>query len=79
MNDSHDRILTKYSDADFNQRLHMYLQLRDRRSEFMAILQNELTTGFSGIEKSPSKGPKFLDRIIGRKVCFYLKKAFVWT
>ena len=79
MNDSHDRILTKYSDADFNQRLHMYLQLRDRRSEFMAIHRNELTTDFSGIEKSPGKGHTILDRIIGRRVCFYLKKAFAWT
>jgi len=33
----HDRLMAEYRDADFNQRLHMYLQFPRLRSEFILI------------------------------------------
>ena len=33
----HDRIMAEYRDADFNHRLHMYLQFPRLRSEFILI------------------------------------------
>jgi hypothetical protein len=48
MNESYDRIFAEYRDADFNRRLHMYLQLREQRSDFNAIDQNEQNHAFSG-------------------------------
>ena len=47
----YDRILAEYRDADFNRRLHMYLQFPRLRSEFILIDQRDLKTempaGFS--------------------------------
>ena len=42
MNQNHEKIITEYSNADFNRRLHMYLQFPPLRSRFMAIDQSEL-------------------------------------
>ena len=46
----HDKILAEYGAADFNRRLHMYLQFPELRSEFILIDQNnrgvELPAGF---------------------------------
>ena len=46
-----DKIIAEYGDADFNRRLHMYLQIPRLRSEFISIdqrdLKAELPAGFS--------------------------------
>jgi hypothetical protein len=42
MTQSHENIIAEYRDADFNRRLHMYLQFPPFRSSFMAIDQSEL-------------------------------------
>jgi len=38
----HDKIIAEYEDADFNRRLHMYLQFPRLRSEFILIDQRNL-------------------------------------
>jgi hypothetical protein len=38
----HDKIIAEYGDADFNRRLHMYLQFPRLRSEFILIDQRNL-------------------------------------
>ena len=47
----HDKIIAEYKDADFNRRLHMYLQFPRLRSEFILIdqrnLKSELPAGFT--------------------------------
>jgi hypothetical protein len=47
----HDKIIAEYADADFNRRLHMYLQFPRLRSEFIIIdqrnLNAELPAGFT--------------------------------
>ena len=42
MTQSHDKIIAEYREADFNRRLHMYLQFPTLRSKFMAIDQCDL-------------------------------------
>lgn len=44
MTGMHDKIIADYRDADFNQRLYMYLQFPRLRSEFIVIDQNNLNT-----------------------------------
>jgi hypothetical protein len=39
---SHDKIIAEYRDADFNRRLHMYLQFPTLRSKFISIDQRDL-------------------------------------
>ena len=47
----HDQIIAEYRDADFNRRLHMYLQFPQLRSRFIIIdrgnLNPESPTGFT--------------------------------
>ena len=38
----HEKIIAEYKDADFNRRLHMYLQFPRLRSEFILIDQRNL-------------------------------------
>ena len=38
----HDKIMAEYRDADFNRRLHMYLQFPRLRSEFILIDRRNL-------------------------------------
>ena len=47
MTDNRDQILTKYKDADFNQRLNIYLQFPLLRSDFILIDRNDLNTDLS--------------------------------
>jgi hypothetical protein len=42
MTQSQEQIIAEYRDADFNRRLHMYLQFPPLRSRFMAIDQSDL-------------------------------------
>ena len=44
MTASHDKIIADYRDADFNLRLHMYLQFPHMRSKFILMDQNDLNT-----------------------------------
>ena len=44
MTQPHDPIIVEYRDADFNRRLHMYLQFPHLRSAFILIDQNDLIT-----------------------------------
>ena len=44
MNEHNDRIVSEYQGADFNRRLHLYLQYPQLRSEFILIDQKELNT-----------------------------------
>ena len=44
MTQNHDPIIGEYRDADFNRRLHMYLQFPHLRSAFILIDQNDLVT-----------------------------------
>ena len=47
----HDKIIAEYKDADFNRRLHMYLQFPRLRPDFILIdqrhLNAELPAGFT--------------------------------
>jgi hypothetical protein len=47
MTESHDKIIAEYRDADFNRRLHMYLQFPRLRSKFILMDQNDLNTDLS--------------------------------
>ena len=51
MNESHDRILATYKNADFNHRLHIYLQYPGLRSEFFEIDQKDLKADASKTAK----------------------------
>ena len=42
MTEIHEKIMAEYGDADFNRRLHMYLQFPRLRSEFILIDQRNL-------------------------------------
>jgi hypothetical protein len=44
MNESYDKVISEYRGADFNRRLHMYLQFPRLRSEFFTIDQKDLNT-----------------------------------
>ena len=79
MNESRDKMLAKYRDSDLNQRLHMYLQLRDLRSEFMVIHQNELYMDGSTVDQIPDKDLEGYGNFIGRTVSCIMKKAFAWS
>lgn len=79
MNESRNKTLAKYRAADMNQRLHMYLQLRDLRSEFMLIHQNELNTNGSTVVKIPDQYSESYGNIISRTVSCIMKKAFAWS
>ena len=47
MTGNHKKIIAEYGDADFNRRLHMYLQFPGLRSEFILIDQdNRSSAGF---------------------------------
>ena len=50
MTESYDKILSEYRGADFDRRLHMYLQFPPLRSEFILIdrddLNRDLSAGF---------------------------------
>jgi len=48
MTQNHEKIITEYRDADFNRRLHMYLQFPPLRSKFMVIDQVDLSDQLSG-------------------------------
>ncbi len=41
MEENYDRIISEYGDADFSQRLDMYVQFRELRSEFIQIDRDE--------------------------------------
>jgi hypothetical protein len=49
---THEKIIAEYRDADFNRRLHMYLQFPDLRSAFILMDQNDLNTDASAAFKS---------------------------
>ncbi len=44
MTQNHDPIIVEYRNADFNRRLHMYLQFPHLRSAFILIDQNDKIT-----------------------------------
>jgi hypothetical protein len=44
MTGTHDQIIAEYRDADFNRRLHMYLQFPRLRSEFILIDRRDLNS-----------------------------------
>ena len=50
MTESYDKIISEYREADFDRRLHMYLQFPPLRSEFILIdrddLNRDLSAGF---------------------------------
>jgi len=48
MTQNHEKIIAEYRTADFNRRLHMYLQFPSLRSDFMAIDQGDLNDQLSG-------------------------------
>ena len=56
MTQNHDPIIVEYRDADFNRRLHMYLQFPHLRSAFILIDQNDKitdeSTGFK-LDRNP--------------------------
>jgi hypothetical protein len=79
MNENRDKILAIYTAAGMNQRLHMYLQLRDLRSEFMLIHQNELNTSGSNVVNVPDQYSEGYGNFIGRTVSCIMKKAFAWS
>ena len=47
MTEDLNKIMTAYRDADFNQRLNLYLQYPRLRSDFFQIDQNDLKTDLS--------------------------------
>ena len=47
MTEDFNKIMTAYRDADFNQRLNLYLQYPQLRSDFFQIDQNDLKTDLS--------------------------------
>jgi hypothetical protein len=47
MTEDFNKIMTAYRDADFNQRLNLYLQYPRLRSDFFQIDQNDLKTDLS--------------------------------
>lgn len=53
MNRSYFRIISEYGDADFSQRLDMYVQFRELRSEFIQIDRDDLNTDPDSIFKWP--------------------------
>ena len=44
MTQNHDPIMVEYRNADFNRRIHMYLQFPHLRSAFILIDQNDKIT-----------------------------------
>ena len=48
MTANHNKTMAEYKGADFNKRLHMYLQFPQLRSEFFTIDRKELTAESPG-------------------------------
>jgi hypothetical protein len=70
MTEDFNKIMTAYRDADFNQRLNMYLQYPRLRSDFFQIDQNDLktdlSTGFKLRKKlQPVQINMFLSQVAG--------------
>lgn len=55
MTDNFDKITAEYRQADFNKRLHMYLQFPRLRSDFILIDQDDLKTDLSTASKFRKK------------------------
>jgi hypothetical protein len=53
----HDKIIAEYGDADFNRRLHMYLQFPHLRSEFISIDQRNLSAEWPAGFTAPGFSP----------------------
>jgi hypothetical protein len=53
MTQNHDQIIAEYRDADFNRRLHIYLQFPHLRSKFIVMDQNDLNVDLSAGFKWP--------------------------
>ena len=56
MIEDYAKITAEYRDADFNQRLHMYLQFPHLRSKFILIDRNDLNTDFCASTEAPGNG-----------------------
>ena len=53
MTSTQDKIIAEYRSADFNRRLHMYLQFPGLRSEFILIDQRNLDAEWPAGLRSP--------------------------
>ena len=57
MTQRHDTLIAEYRDADFNRRLHMYLQFPHLRSKFILMDQNDPNTDGSADFKRHRNSP----------------------
>ena len=76
MTQSHDQIIAEYRDADFNRRLHMYLQFPHLRSTFILMDQNDLNTDLFGGFKLRLNSPATQLSAVLCSVGTCLKKLF---
>ncbi len=77
MNTVYEKIISEYRDADFNRRLHMYLQLPGQRSDFNAIEQSEQNHELSNGYRSKRKGSIALITLALASALEFAKKLLV--
>ena len=72
MTSHREDVYDRYRQADFNDRLHIYLQFPELRDDFLDIDQNEGGTDFFKTAGTPTKRFNPVGKWISR--CF----AFLW-
>lgn len=77
MDKAHERTISEYRRADFNRRLHMYLQLPDQRLDFNAIEQSEQNHELSNGFRSKRKGSIALITVALASALGFAKKLLV--
>jgi hypothetical protein len=76
MTEDFNKIMTAYRDADFNQRLNLYLQYPRLRSDFFQIDQNDLKTDLSAGFKLRKKLQSVQINMFLSQVAGSVKKIF---
>ena len=76
MNENYNGITAKYREADFNNRLNMYLQYPQLRSDFIRIDRKDLETDLSAGLKSCPKMPLAQISMVQVLVTTFKKKIF---
>ena len=71
-----DKIIAEYQEADFNRRLHMYLQFPHLRSKFILMDRNDLNTSGSAGFKLPRNSLAAQLSVVFCSAAGCLKKLF---
>ena len=71
-----DKIMTEYGAADFNRRLHMYLQFPELRSQFILIDQDKPNAKLSAGSPAPGFSVAARMTVLLSSAAGFVKKRF---